>query len=99
MKAIGSPIGVQKPSIWSRVKAEWNRSKTSYLFIAPFLILFTVFTVVPVVLSIVLSFTYFNTLQPPQWVGLDNYIRLFLDDDVFQIAVKNTFILRQLQVH
>lgn len=92
MKAIGSPIGVQKPSIWSRVKAEWNRSKTSYLFIAPFLILFTVFTVVPVVLSIVLSFTYFNTLQPPQWVGLDNYIRLFLDDDVFQIAVKNTFI-------
>lgn len=75
-----------------RVKYEWNRSKTSYLFIAPFMILFTVFTVVPVLLSVVLSFTYFNTLQPPQWIGVDNYIRLFLEDDVFLIAVKNTFI-------
>jgi len=36
----------------------------------------------------VLSFTYFNTLQPPQFVGIDNYIRLFLDDDVFLIAIK-----------
>ncbi|NLM40260.1 MAG: sugar ABC transporter permease [Firmicutes bacterium] len=76
----------------ARIKAEWERSKVSYMFVGPFLLLFTVFTVVPVVLSIVLSFTDFNTLQPPKWVGLQNYIRLFLDDDVFQIAVKNTFI-------
>lgn len=83
-------------SVWqrigSRIQLEWVRSKTSYAFIAPFMILFTVFTIIPVLLSIVLSFTYFNTLQPPQWVGIDNYIRLFLDDDVFLIAVKNTFI-------
>lgn len=75
-----------------RFAAEWRRSRTSYAFIAPFTILFTVFAVVPVLLSIALSFTYFNTLQPPQWVGIDNYIRLFLDDDIFLIAVKNTFI-------
>ncbi len=78
--------------IINRIKAEWARSKTSYLFIAPFMILFTVFVIFPVLLSIVLSFTYFNTLQPPQFVGIDNYIRLFLDDDVFLIAIKNTFI-------
>ena len=68
----------------ARIKAEWERSKVSYMFVGPFLLLFTVFTVVPVVLSIVLSFTDFNTLQPPKWVGLQNYIRLFLDDDVFR---------------
>jgi multiple sugar transport system permease protein len=75
-----------------RFAAEWKRSKTSYAFIAPFMILFAVFAVVPVLLSVALSLTYFNTLQPPQWVGIDNYIRLFLDDDIFLIAVKNTFI-------
>jgi len=84
------------PGLWHRIKgrlaAEWRRSKTSYLFIAPFMTLFVVFTVIPVLVSIVLSFTYFNTLQPPKWVGIDNYIRLFLDDDVFLIAVKNTFV-------
>lgn len=90
-------IAVDVPSgLWQRVSkrmaTEWRRSKTSYLFIAPFMILFVTFTVIPVILSIILSFTYFNTLQPPQWVGIDNYIRLFLDDDVFLLAVKNTFI-------
>ncbi|MFY9203363.1 MAG: sugar ABC transporter permease, partial [Limnochordia bacterium] len=55
-------------------------------------ILFVVFTVVPVVMAILLSFTYFNMLQPPQWVGMHNYIRLFLEDEVFLIAVKNTLI-------
>ena len=51
----------------SAIKAEWERSKVSYMFVGPSL-LFTVFTVVPVVLSIVLSFTDFNTLRPPKWV-------------------------------
>jgi multiple sugar transport system permease protein len=94
---VKATIAVDVPSgLWQRVSkrmaTEWRRSKTSYLFIAPFMILFVTFTVIPVILSIILSFTYFNTLQPPQWVGIDNYIRLFLDDDVFLLAVKNTFI-------
>lgn len=89
--AVDAPGGLWQ-SVSRRVAVEWRRSKTSYLFIAPFMILFVTFTVIPVILSIILSFTYFNTLQPPQWVGIDNYIRLFLDDDVFLLAVKNTFI-------
>lgn len=77
-----------KDSLWIRLK----QSKVSYAFIAPFGLLFIVFTVFPVLLSIILSFTYFNMLEWPSWVGWSNYIRLFLADDVFLIAVKNTLL-------
>lgn len=59
---------------------------------APYFTLFFVFTIFPVLISIVLSFTYFNVLELPQWVGWQNYARLFLEDDVFLIALKNTFL-------
>lgn len=71
---------------------EMKRNKTAYLMVAPFFILFLAFTVFPVGLSIFLSFTDFNLLQRPNWVGIDNYIRLFLEDDIFIIACKNTLI-------
>lgn len=71
---------------------EMKRNKTAYLMVAPFMILFFVFTVFPVALSMILSFTEFNLLEWPKFVGLDNYIRLFLDDDIFILAVKNTLI-------
>jgi multiple sugar transport system permease protein len=60
--------------------------------VAPFFILFFVFTVVPVFLSMILSFTSFNLLEMPKVVWLDNYVRLFLDDDIFLTAVQNTLI-------
>ena len=59
---------------------------------APFLVLFGVFTVIPVLSAIILSFTDFNMLQVPNFVGLTNYIQPFLEDDIFLIAVKNTLI-------
>ena len=59
---------------------------------APFFLLFLVFTVLPVMLSIFFSFTEFNMLQPPVWRNFDNYIHLFLEDDIFIIACKNTLI-------
>ena len=72
---------------------EMKRNKVAYLLLAPFMIVFIIFTVFPVLLSIVLSFTNFNLLEMPEWVGATNYIRLFLEDDVFMTyAVKNTFI-------
>ncbi len=74
---------------WKKAKL----SKTYYLFLAPYAILFTLFYIVPVITSLVLSFTYYNVLEPPKFVGLQNYINLILADDVFLIAVKNTFIL------
>lgn len=71
---------------------EMKRNKVAYIMCAPFFILFLVFTVLPVVLSIFFSFTEFNMLEPPRWVGFDNYIHLFLEDDIFIIACKNTLI-------
>lgn len=60
--------------------------------VAPFMILFFIFTVIPVVLSLVLSLTSFNMLEFPRFVFMDNYITLFLDDDLFITALKNTLI-------
>ena len=71
---------------------EIKRNYMAYLMLAPYYLIFVVFTVVPVVLSAILSFTDFNMLEWPNWVGFDNYLRLFLDDDIFIIAVQNTLI-------
>ena len=78
-------------------KAQWTwkemkRNKVAYLMIAPYMLIFTCFTLIPVALSMILSFTDFNMLEMPSRFNLDNYIRLFLDDDIFLIALKNTFI-------
>ena len=71
---------------------EARRNWVAYLMIAPYMLVFTCFTVLPVVLSILISFTDFNMLEMPNIIGLENYVRLFLDDDIFLIAAKNTFI-------
>lgn len=78
-------------------KAQWTwkeikRNKTAYFMVAPFMILFIIFTVFPVVLSMVLSLTDFNMLQLPHWLGTENFSRLFLDDEIFILACKNTLI-------
>ncbi len=77
---------------WQWTWKEMKRNKAAYLMCLPFMLIFTLFTIVPVVLSIVFSFTDFNLLEWPNFVGAENYTRLFLDDDIFIIAVKNTFI-------
>lgn len=78
-------------------KAQWTwremkKNKVAYVMIAPFMLLFFIFTVFPVFLSIALSFTDFNLLEMPHFLGLSNYIRLFLDDDIFILACQNTLI-------
>ena len=78
-------------------KAQWTwkemkRNKVAYLMVAPYMIIFSLFTLIPVLLSMVLSFTDFNMLEMPTRFNLENYIRLFLDDDIFITALKNTFI-------
>jgi len=69
-----------------------KKHRVSYLFVAPYATFFFLFTVLPVAVAIVLSFTDYNMLESPKWIGWDNYLRLFLVDDVYLIAVKNTFI-------
>ena len=71
---------------------EMKNNKTAYFMLAPFMLLFIIFTVLPVVLSIILSLTDFNMLQMPNWRGIDNYMRLFLDDEIFILAIQNTLV-------
>jgi multiple sugar transport system permease protein len=60
--------------------------------LAPYFILFFFFTILPVITSLILSFTSFNVLELPKFIGWDNYVRLFLDDVVFKRAITNTLI-------
>ncbi len=68
-------------------------SRSCYLFLAPYAIIFTMFYILPVVISIFFSFTYYNILEMPRFVGVQNYISLFLEDDIFLISIKNTFMI------
>ena len=79
----------QKRALFKSLYAE----RMCYIMIAPFMIAFFIFTVLPVAAAILLSFTDFNMLQTPNWVGFENYKSMFLNDDIFIIAVKNTLIL------
>lgn len=69
-----------------------KKHRVSILFSLPFLILFFIFTVVPVGAAVIIGFTRYNILEPPVFVGLDNYLRLFLKDDIFMLAMKNTLL-------
>lgn len=92
MKFLGQYMQIKKRNMkiaWKKAKM----SKTCYLFLLPYAIVFTAFYILPVCMSIFYSFTYYNVLEPARFVGLDNYIKLFLSDDVFLIAIKNTFLL------
>jgi multiple sugar transport system permease protein len=85
-------IKLRKHNFTVALKKAKNR-KMCYLFLAPYAILFTMFYVFPVVASIYYSFTYYNILEPPRFIGLQNYISLVLQDDIFLIGVKNTLMI------
>lgn len=72
--------------------SQLRRSRSSYLLMAPYFILFFFFTVLPVLISIFFSFTNFNMLEMPRFVGWSNYTKLFLEDDIFIISLKNTLL-------
>ena len=75
----------------SKKNEQKREARSAYLFLAPYLILFLVFIVIPVGLAIMLSFTDFDSVNFPTWVGLKNYISLFTSDAVFmQYVVPNT---------
>ena len=69
-----------------------KKNKSCYIMMAPYFILFFLFTVLPVLMSIALSFTYFNMLEWPTFNGWNNYVKLLLEDDIFLVSLKNTLI-------
>lgn len=71
---------------------EIKRSRECYLMLAPFMIFFIIFTVIPVVMSIPVAFTDFNMVQTPDFVGLENFRNLFLNDRIFLKSIRVTLI-------
>lgn len=75
----------------SKIGRREHSNKAGYLFLLPYALLFTIFILTPVLLAVVLSFTNFNTIQFPKFVGFLNYINLITADDTFmQYVLPNT---------
>lgn len=73
-------------------RAELKKNIPYYVLLAPFFILFVVFMLVPVLSAMVLSLTDFDMVQSPEWVGFNNYVRIFIDDEIFMTALRNTLV-------
>lgn len=86
------PTARKDMTLWQWTWKEMKRNYVAYLMCFPFFAIFTLFTIGPVLLSMFFSLTIFNMVEAPKFIFLENYSRLFLDDDVFLISVKNTLI-------
>ncbi len=88
-------LTAKKPSLAMQSKSLFHslrKDKVSYLMLAPYFILFFLFTVLPVLASIVLSFTNFDMLQWPTFTGWTNYVRLLVNDELFILALQHTLL-------
>ncbi|MBQ9920306.1 MAG: sugar ABC transporter permease [Clostridia bacterium] len=74
-------------------KEKFSNNAVYYLMLAPFFVLFFLFTVLPVISSVILSFFDFDAVSFPRFAGVDNYLRMFVHDDVFPKALSNTLVL------
>lgn len=93
MKAQALP---QRPPRFSPMRR--SEAVAAYLFMLPWLIGFVVFTAGPMLASLYLSFTSYNVLQPPRWVGLANFTQMLGYDDMFRKALLNTLVYTALYV-
>lgn len=73
-------------------RANRSENRAFLLLLMPFMGLFFIFTILPIVSSIVLSFTDYDMINTPRFTGLSNYLRMFTTDEVFPVAVKNTLL-------
>ncbi|MFJ6653935.1 carbohydrate ABC transporter permease [Microbacterium sp. NPDC091313] len=81
----------------SRSKARRRNTMSALLFLSPWLIGFSVFTAWPLIYSAILSFTDYDVINDPSFVGWDNYVQLFEDPKV-GLALGNTFVYTLVQV-
>ncbi|GHU69604.1 ABC transporter permease [Clostridia bacterium] len=80
---------LRPPTTWQRM---W-KNRVAYVMLAPYFILFTLFTILPVLMAMGISLTYFDALSMPRFIGWANYLKLFLQDDLFMKALQNTLML------
>ena len=81
-----------KPKSNKTISAKWASMVPYYVLLLPFLLFYIVFMIIPIFSSVALSFTDFNMVSLPHFVGANNYIRMFTEDPVFMTALKNTII-------
>src|SRR5690625_4189440 len=101
-----APAGTDAPSRRgaprpTRQRMTQHRRKEAllfYLFISPWVIGFLAFMAGPMLFSIYLSFTEWDTFTPPRWIGLENYTTLLFDDPVFRKVMFNTFFYSLISV-
>ena len=86
---------MSKHTYTQRLSQTWRevwKNRAAYLLMAPFMIIFFTFTVLPVLMTIILSFFQYNILEDPVFVGWQNYRDLFVNDEQFAIALRNTIV-------
>lgn len=83
------------PRLFPRVSDE---ARAGWLAISPWIVGFLIFTLGPLLASLYFSFTNYDVFRPPEWIGLDNYVRLFTNDRLFPKALENTVIYTLLYV-
>ncbi|MCR8659356.1 carbohydrate ABC transporter permease [Paenibacillus endoradicis] len=75
----------------SRNSLAREQNRTAYLFLTPWFIGFFCLTVGPMIASLYFSLTKYNLLNPPKWIGLDNYVKIFTEDETFRNSLFLTF--------
>lgn len=75
-----------------KIKSFFRKYGESYFMVGCWFVFFLCFTLIPIAASVVLSFTDYNMLQTPRFVGFDNYIRLLLSDEIFVKSLSNTLL-------
>lgn len=79
-------------SKWAWQWMMMKQYKVGYIMVAPFMIMFLIFTIIPMIGSFLVSFTSYNMIQAPKFIFMQNYVNLFVADDLFIVALRNTMM-------
>lgn len=74
-------------------KRKLRKNWSGYLFLLPYMLFFSAFVILPVIIAVYYGFTYYNIIDKAHFIGFDNYIEIFLHDEVFITAIKNTLLI------
>ena len=75
----------------------FTKHSTPFL-LAPYAFMFIFFIIIPIIAAVGLSFTYYNTIEPPKFTGLSNYLNLFTNDEVFMRDVLTNTVIYAILV-
>ena len=72
-------------------RRQWRHMANGLLFLAPCLLGMVLFVAFPFLASLYMSFTSYDGISPPLWVGLRNYLEMAVNDPLFYKSLQNTF--------